>query len=101
VLGAEGLTIVRTPYRAPRANAFAERWVRAVREECLDHLLIASAGHPRRALAAYVAHHNEARPHQGLDQRCPIPRTAAPPNGAVRRHDRPGGLLHEYHREAA
>jgi putative transposase len=72
-----------------------------VRAECLDHLLIADERHLRRVLAAYVAHDNEARPHQGLDKGCPIPLTAAPPAGAVRRRDRLGGLLHEYYREAA
>ncbi len=92
---------MRTPCRAPMANAYAERWVRSARAECLDHLLIVGEGHLRRVLAEYVAHYNEGRPHQGLDQGCPIPPTAAPPDGAVRRHDRLGGLLHEYYREAA
>ncbi len=101
VLAAEGLEIIRTPYRAPRANAYAERWVRSAREECLDHLLIAGEGHLQRVLAEYVAHYNQARPHQGLDQSCPIPLTPATPGGAVRRRDRLGGLLHEYYREAA
>ena len=101
VLAAEGLKVVRTPYRAPRANAYAERWVRSVRAECLDHLLIIGEGHLRRVLAEYVTHYNVARPHQGLDQGCPIPPTTAPPDGAVHRHDRLGGLLHEYYREAA
>jgi transposase InsO family protein len=101
VFVAEGLEVVRTPYRAPTANAHAERWVRSARAECLDHLLIAGEGHLRRVLAEYVAHYNEARPHQGLDQGCPVPLTASPPDGAVRRRDRLGGLLHEYYREAA
>ena len=101
VFTAEGLEIVRTPYRAPRANSYAERWVRSVRTECLDHLLVAGEGHLRRVLAAYVAHYNEARPHQGLDQGCPSPLMAAPPGGVVRRRDKLGGLLHEYYREAA
>lgn len=101
VFATEGLEVVRTPYRSPTANAYAERWVRSVRGECLDHLLIAGEGHLRRVLAEYVAHYNEARPHQGLDQGCPIPLTPSPPDGAVRRHDRLGGLLREYYREAA
>ena len=83
------------------ANAHAERWVRSARAECLDHLLIANEAHLRRVLAAYVAHYNEARPHQGLEQDCPIPLMAPPPGGVVRRRDRLGGLLHEYYREAA
>jgi putative transposase len=105
VFAAEGIAVGRTPDRAPTANAYAERWVRSARAECLDHLLIVGERHLRRVLAEYVAHYvahyNEARPHQGLDHHCPIPRTAAPPHGAVRRRDRLGGLLHEYYREAA
>ena len=101
VLASEGIAVARTPYRAPTANAYAERWVRSARAECLDHLLIGGERHLRRVLAEYVAHYNEARPHQGLDQRCPVPRTAVPADGAVRRRKRLGGLIHEYYREAA
>ena len=101
VFATEGVAIVRTPYQSPKANAHAERWVRSVRAECLDHLLIAGEGHLRRVLAAYVAHYNEARPHQGLDQRCPTPVRVASPPGPVRRRDVLGGLIHEYYREAA
>ncbi len=101
VFAAEGIAIVRTPYRAPNANAYAERWVRAVRGECLDHLLIASEAHLRRVLAEYVAYYNHARPHQGLEQRCPVALPAPVRDGPVRRRDRLGGLLHDYYREAA
>ena len=58
---------MRTPYRSPTANAYAERWVRAARAKCLDQLLSASERHVRRVLADYVEHYNRARPHQGLD----------------------------------
>ncbi len=68
VFAAEGIDIIRTPYRAPQANAFAERWVRSVREECLDHLLIVSEAHLRRVLSEYVEYFNHARPHQGIKQ---------------------------------
>lgn len=101
VFAAEDGEVIRTPYRAPNANAHAERWVRAVRAACLDHLLIASEAHLRRVLTEYVAYCNQARPHQGLAQRCPV---ALPPpvrDGPVRRRDRLGGLLHDYYREAA
>ncbi len=101
VLASEGMAIVRTPYRAPNANAYAERWVRSARTACLDHLLIANETHVRRVLTEYVTFYNQARPHQGLEQRCPV---ALPPpvrDGPVRRRDRLGGLLHDYYREVA
>jgi transposase InsO family protein len=101
VFAAEGVEVVRTPYRSPTANAYAERWVRSARAECLDSLLIVGERHLRRVLAAYVAHDNEARPHQGLDQRCPTPITVASPHGPMQRRDILGGLIHEYYREAA
>jgi putative transposase len=95
------VTLVRTPYRAPRANAVAERWIRSVRAECLDHLLIRNEAHLRRVLSTYIAHYNQARPHQGLDQQTPVPHAQQAPAGPVRRRDVLGGLLHEYYREAA
>ena len=64
----EGVESVRIPYRAPIANAIAERSVGSVRRECPDHLLIVSEAHLRHVLTAYVAYYNEARPHQGLEQ---------------------------------
>ena len=101
VFQSEGVEIVRTPYRAPTANAVAERWIGSVRRECLDHLLIVSEAHLRHVLTAYIAHYNEARPHQGLDQRTPVPRDQGGGQGPIRRRDRLGGLLREYEREAA
>jgi putative transposase len=101
VFRSEGVEVVRTPYRAPRANAIAERWVGSVRRECLDHLLIVSEAHLRHVLTAYVRHYNEARPHQGLGQLTPVPRREGGREGAVRRRDLLGGLLREYERDAA
>ena len=101
VFATEGVEISRTPYRAPNANAHAERWVRSVREECLDHLLIVNAAHLRRVLAAYVTHYNQARPHQGLQQRTPVPFAPRACTGPVKRRDVVGGLIHEYDRVAA
>jgi hypothetical protein len=72
-----------------------------VRGECLDHLLVVNEAHLRQVLTAYVAHYNEARPHQGLDQRCPTPYPVASPRGPLQRRDVLGGLIHEYYREAA
>ncbi len=101
VFATEGVAIVRTPYRAPKANAYAERWVRSVRGECLDHLLIVNEGHLRHVLVGYVAHYNQARPHRGLGQQTPIPSTPSVACGPVRCRDMLGGLIHEYEREAA
>jgi putative transposase len=101
VFATEGVEVVRTPSRSPTANAYAERWVESVHAECLDQLLIVNEAHLRHVLAAYVRHDNEARPHQGLRQQTPVlfaPRACA---GPVRRRDVLGGLIHEYHREAA
>ena len=99
-----GITVVRTPIGAPRANAVAERFLRSVRQECLDHLLLLGAAHLRRALGEYVAYFNQSRPHQGRGQAVPVP---AGPLGAPQL-DRGtvitipvlGGLHHTYRRAA-
>jgi hypothetical protein len=100
VFRSEGVRIVRTPIRAPRANAFAERWVRTVRVECLDRMLLLGRRHAEQVLRAYAAHYNEARPHRGLDLRTPRRLPHPPPRPAggarVRRRDVLGGLIHEY-----
>jgi len=101
VFAAESVAVIRTPYRAPDANAYAERWVRSARAACLDHLRIASEAHLRRVLLEYVAHDNHARPHQGIEQQCPVALPAPVRDGLVRRRDRLGGLLHDDYREAA
>jgi len=101
VFAAEDIAVVRTPYRAPTANAFAERWVRSVRAECVDHLLIVNEAHLRHVLATDVTHYNQARPHQGLKQQTPMPRAPRARAGPIRRRDVRGGLIHEYDREAA
>ena len=67
VFRTQGLRVIRTPYRAPQANAFAERWVRTVRQECLDHVLVWGGGHLGRVLRDYVHHCNAERPHRGLE----------------------------------
>jgi putative transposase len=62
----EDVRVIRTPVRAPKANAVAERWVRTVRQECLDRTLVLSRSHLERVVSAYVAHYNEQRPHRGV-----------------------------------
>jgi len=100
VFRTEGVSIVRTPMRAPRANAFAERWVRTVRTECLDWMLVLGRRHLERVLRTYAAHYNEARPHRGLYLKTPESRPDSLPRSEsdrrVRRRDLLGGLIHEY-----
>ncbi len=101
VFQAAGVHVIHTPFRAPNANAYAERWVRTVREECLDRLFILSAGHLHHVLGEYVDYYNRARPHQGLQQQAPIPFPQASAQSAIHCRDVLGGILHDYHREAA
>ena len=103
VLRSEGARIVRTPVRAPKANAIAERFVRTVRAECLDWLLIFNRGHLERVLRVYVDHYNRERPHRALELRAPesVERREKIAAGEIRRRDRLGGLIHEYYRAAA
>jgi transposase len=101
VFRSEGIHIIRTPVRAPNANAYSERWVRSVRQECLDKLLIINAPHLRRVLQDYIAYYNTARPHQGIQQRMPIPRPSSNATGPVYSRQVLGGILHDYYRAAA
>ena len=66
VFRTEGIEVIRTPVQAPNANAFAERWVRTVRNDCLDRILILGRRHLERVLRAYTNHYNEHRPHRAL-----------------------------------
>ncbi len=100
VFASIGLESIRTPVRSPRANAFAERWVRTVREECLDHLLVYSRRHLESVLTEYVDHYNQGRPHRGLQLAPPSPCHEILNTGEVRRYDVLGGIIHEYHRAA-
>ena len=104
VLSAEGVRVIRTPIRAPRANAFAERFVRTVRRECLDHVLIYGRRHLERVLQAYVAHYLAERPHRGLRLAVPAgnrtPQVRRTTRTPVERRDVLGGLIHEYRRAA-
>src|SRR2546428_662376 len=99
----EGIQVVPTPVRAPKANAYAERFVRTVRTECLDWLLILGRRHLESVLSAYAAHYNRERPHRALALHPPEPATAIPrPNTSrIERRDVLGGLIHEYHRAAS
>ena len=102
VFRTEGARIIKTPVRAPKANAFAERWVRTARRECLDHLLVPGRRHLERVLREFARHYNENRPHRGLQLGVPEPSPCETGgDGRVSRRDRLGGLTHEYYRQAA
>src|SRR6059058_5806567 len=103
VFRSEGVRIVTTPVRSPKANAIAERFVRTVRSECLDWLLILNRRHLEGVLRVYVDQYNRERPHRALELRPPDldERRERTPEGEIRRRDRLGGLIHEYQRAAA
>ena len=98
VFRSEGIRVIKTPVRSPRANAYAERWVRTVRTECLDWLLILGHGHLVPVLRQYVCHYNRQRPHRGIDLEVPTGEFGSTPPTLHRvdRHDVLGGLIHEY-----
>jgi len=98
VFAGADIRIIRTPIRAPRANAIAERWIGTLRRECLDHLLITGPRHLAAVLREYIEHYNTHRPHRSLDQHPPAGPTLPTAGVTVRplRRDRLGGLLHEY-----
>jgi hypothetical protein len=98
VFRSEGIKVIRTPVQAPNANAYAERWVRTVRADCLDRILILGRRHLEHVLRVYRRHYNEHRPHRALrllppNGRDPTPLTASE---RLRRRDLLGGLIHEY-----
>ena len=98
VFAGADIRIIRSPVRAPPANAIAERFIGSLRGECLDHLLITGPRHLAVVLRDYIEHYNTHRPHRSLDQHPPAGRTPPPSGATVRplRRDRLGGLVHEY-----
>ncbi|MDA8357426.1 MAG: integrase core domain-containing protein [Actinomycetota bacterium] len=104
VFTSESIDVIKTPVRSPRANAFAERWVRTVRSECLDWTLIAGRRHLEHVLGQYVRHYNGHRPHRGLGLAVPTDPESSSDDmavGRIVRYDVLGGLIHEYERVAA
>jgi len=87
-----GLRVVQTPYRAPNANAYAERFVRSIKEECLDRIIPLGEHHFRRAVRDYVAHYHRERNHQGLSNEL-IESRPSDPVGRIRRRQRLGGVV--------
>lgn len=102
VLADAGITACKIPPRSPRANAYAERFVRTVRSEVTDRMLITGAEHLRRVLGEYARHYNGRRPHRALDLRPPRPDRPITDLGHERIKRRPvlGGLINEYDRAA-
>ncbi|MGO8873555.1 MAG: integrase core domain-containing protein [Acidimicrobiales bacterium] len=102
IFRSEGMRIIRTPIRAPRANAFAERFVGTVRRECLDRMLIFGRRHLEIVVREYVDHYNCHRPHRSLGQLPLQPKGVVPTvlesvdASRLKRSDRVGGLIHEY-----
>ena len=100
VLASEGIRVVKTPVRSPKANAIAERFVGTVRRECLDWLLILNRRHLEHVLRVYVDHYNTHRPHRSLQLDPPAAVSRHDPvalSDEPKRRDRLGGLIHEYH----
>jgi putative transposase len=102
IFASEGLETVRIPPRTPRANCYAERWIRTARAECTDRMLIYDERHLRSVLGEYAGHYNRHRPHQSRQQRPPDQesQTTAPLNLPVRRRTVLGGVISEYYQAA-
>ena len=94
----EQINIICTPYRAPNANAFAERFVRTIRQECLDKVLILNERHLQRVLVEFLDYYNRRRPHQGLEQQSPIERPEPLTEGLICKRPVLGGIINDYFR---
>jgi transposase InsO family protein len=100
LLETSGVRVIQTPFRAPNCNAHAERFVRSIKEECLDRLIPLGQRHFRRTLAKFVVHYYRERNHQGLGNELIDGVAGHHPGGGVRRRQRVGGLLSYYYRAA-
>ena len=99
-LGEAGIRVVQTPYRAPNANAYAERFVRSIKQECLDRVIPFGERHLRRTIAEYVEHYHRERNHQGIENTLIEGAPATGLVGRIRRRPRLGGVLNYYERAA-
>ena len=102
IFAGEGVQTVKTPPRTPRANCYAERWVRTARAECTDRMLIYGERHLRSVLGQYADHYNGHRPHQSRQQQPPDrdDQARVPMDLPVKRHGVPGGMINEYYQAA-
>jgi putative transposase len=94
-----GTNVIRLPPMLPNLNGYAERFVRSIKDECLDRMIFVGQESLRRAVTEYMEHYHSERNHQGLENRLIIPRTEAKA-GAILRHARLGGTLNFYYRKA-
>ncbi|RLC55610.1 MAG: hypothetical protein DRI30_07290, partial [Chloroflexi bacterium] len=102
ILAAGGVTTVRLPAKSPNLNAYAERFVRSIKEECLNRVVPIGERHLREIVREYLVHYHQERNHQGLGNRLIEPLAEVIPlNQPVKRRERLGGMLNYYHREAA
>jgi putative transposase len=101
LIGNSGTQVIRLPPMSPNLNAYAERFVRSIKEECLDRMIFVGQGSLRRAVAEYVSHYHAERNHQGLENQLIVPTAIAANDGAVVRRTRLGGTLNFYYRKAA
>jgi transposase InsO family protein len=98
----EGVHVVRLPPRSPNLNAFAERFVRSIKEECLNRMIFFGQASLRHAITQFMTHYHGERNHQGLENRLLRPLSAVGElHGRVKRRQRLGGMLSYYHRQAA
>ena len=100
ILGGSGVEVLLTAYQAPNMNAYAERFVRSIKSECLDQMIFLGQDALDRAIAEYAAHYHEERSHQGIGNEM-ISGAKAQGEGVVETRERVGGLLKYYHRRAA
>ena len=96
----EGIRIIRTPFRAPNCNAYAERFVRSIKEECLERMIPLGERHLRRTIAEFMAHYHGERNHQGIGNQLIRSLRRADCRGSVRCRQRIGGMLNYYYRAA-
>jgi len=101
ILTSVGIECIKLPPQSPNLNAHAERFVRSIKESCLDRLILFGEHSLRRAIREFVTHYHQERNHQGLDNRLIVPDLVSETSGTIRRRERLGGMLNYYYRAAA
>jgi putative transposase len=95
-----GTKVIRLPPMSPNLNAYAKRFVRSIKDKCLDRMIFVGQGSLRRAVAEYMTHYHAERNHQGLENRLIVPMAKRTSNAAIHRRARLGGTLNFYSRKA-